>query len=730
MDFYSDMEKNIPKKKERNKQVYAKEKKNFEIINYLSNYHKSFPLRIIEKIKKSISAIKINKINNQSPGNVNYISKRFLNYFFANCDSIILDVKELFIREKNVLPLNLKNSYIIFNKEYKGIIIVNNNSNESLNIPNSFYSSLLNIISNIDNHNRRTNSKRKNNHILLDNISEKFNIDKIYQLICFSLNPLFKSITSFFSSPLKSIFPHTKKNLISQVKSFEYNELFSRMKERINKIEDLTLKAETFEALSKAYKETFFCKNYKKISLLKELFLQKMKNNPLIGNEIVEYANKYSIYYYNSYKVVPNIYNHVLLSKFNKERNIPKYIKDFNSKEPHMIPINQYLDVRLSQTIRLLISKVNKNGRNTEIFIGSEDLMIYYYKNLGFERIAYLKTNSSLKYYLFSNCENPSLNKIVILGVGNETKLNHLLLQLKLGEVNLDKIIIRGHLEDAIYENQQKFNDIIGNFKEEINTVFMGNRSLILLEFAKRKYPIEFKTASNENDAEKIAENLLKKHHNLKTFNIGEGVYKFSCFELNIASKKELIICFRMPNGSLARIVTETLIRKGVHHFVTLGAGGSLSSLSRVGSYQLIKSTSYLNNHILFSELNIKEMNVNLSEIPLIKNGNNITLDSPLIETRNWLFKVQNDKLTSVDVETYHIIKGIQNCVKLAKNVEFLIGIFISDVIGDCPLIEKIKSRKTWTHLPEFLKICFNYIEKPKNEKLINEGYNCILQNK
>jgi hypothetical protein len=327
-----------------------------------------------------------------------------------------------------------------------------------------------------------------------------------------------------------------------------------------------------------------------------------------------------------------------------------------------------------------------------------------------------------LKYYLFANRENSNLYKIVILGVGNETKLNHLLLQLKLSEVDLNKIIIRGNIEEALYENQQKLNDIIGNLEGEIDTVFMGNRSLILIEFANRKYPNEMRTASNVDDAEKIAEKLLKEHHNLKTYEIGDGIYKFSCFELRIMTKIVAIICFRMPNGNLAQIATEAFMKKGVHHFVMLGAGGSLSSLSSVGSYQLINSATHNNKSISFSELNVKKMKVDLSDIPLLENGNNVTLDSPLVETRSWLNKVRNAKLTSVDVETYHIIKGIENSQKFGKKakIEILAGLFISDVVGDCPLIEKIKTRNTWSHLPKFLNNCFDIIEKQ-----VKESYDC-----
>ena len=113
-------------------------------------------------------------------------------------------------------------------------------------------------------------------------------------------------------------------------------------------------------------------------------------------------------------------------------------------------------------------------------------------------------------------------------------------------------------------------------------------------------------------------------------------------------------------------------------------------------------------------------MKINLNEIPVLENGNNITLDSPLIETRSWMNKVKNSKnnFTSVDVETYHIIKGIKKySKKFGNKTEFLLGIFISDVVGNVPLVEKIKYLNAWKYLPKLFKICFEYIEKKSHKE-------------
>ena len=639
------------------------------------------------------------------------------------------ELKKIIGHNNRLKKNEIKNDYyneneIIFRRSeiyniIRDYVFSNNNVNSKKGFSFQIFILLSNIFSKaftmIHRHKSIFYSIKLNNNPFIYRIFKKIYKNKNYKLICETLSKM--SLFSF-PSPIKLVQSFTKNELISELKFLEYKESIIRMTEKINKISDLELKTKAIEAISFASRKLNSFKGKKLSSELKKLFMKKMSSHISKAKEIIEYSNKYNIIFYNSFNNFPEADYQVVISPFSEEREIPKYIMSFNINQPHLTPINQYLSIRLSFTIRLMINQVNQQGRNTEIFIGSENQMLYFYTNIGYELIANLNTNSSLQYYLFAKKENPKLNKIVILGVGNETKLNHLLLQLKLGGIDLNKVIIRGNIEDSFYENKLKLEAIINSLEKEIDTVFIGNRSLILREYAKIKYPNEMKKATNENESEKIAEKLLKENHNLKTYIIGEGVFKFSSFEINTGTKKVIIICFRMPNGNLAQIATEILINKGINRLVMLGAGGSLSNLSSVGSYQLIKSASYNINSILVSDLNIKEMSIDLSEIPLLDNASNITLDSPLLETRNWLTQAKHSKLTCVDVETYHIFKGIQNREKYEKKIELLSGIFISDVVGERPLIEKIKSLNTWNHLPKFLNICFEYIEKQMQEEL------------
>ena len=449
------------------KQVFAKdaEKIAFDficgnislVINELPNTYKDIPFKSIKRLKNFLSKKKSPNIPHTRIGL--FISNNSLFFSLDDFHAMFPDIKkkEIKIGEKKVLLiLNRKNRENTNIKKTKEIFFVEIKSNEIYVIKFLDFD-LKNHLRDNDNYDKNTLYivLFNNNDTRISNIYSKNLIYSIFpeeilkQIIINKLN--LNSIK--FISPIKSNLSPVQKSLISQVKSLEYKEYFSRMKEKINKIKDIQLKTEVTKALTYSSKETCLFK-------LKKLFLRKMSKYPSNAKEIIDHANKYKVhYYYNSYKILPGSYNQSVFLSFSKECSIPKYIKDFNISEPHMIPTNQYLDVRISRTIRILISRVNEHGRNTEIFIGSENQMLFYYSNSGLELIANLKTDSSLKYYLFANRENSNLNKIVILGVGNETKLNHLLLQLKLSEVDLSKIIIRGNIEEALYENQQKLNN-------------------------------------------------------------------------------------------------------------------------------------------------------------------------------------------------------------------------------------------------------------------------------
>ena len=89
----------------------------------------------------------------------------------------------------------------------------------------------------------------------------------------------------------------------------------------------------------------------------------------------------------------------------------------------------------------------------------------------------------------------------------------------------------------------------------------------------------------------------------------------------------------------------------------------------------------------------------------MIKKGKfNVTVDSPLIETEKW-YEDHKNKFQNVDVETYHIVKAYES-YKGENEVKIVPGLFISDVLKDEPLNEKIGSN-AYEHFGDLLKGVF-----------------------
>jgi hypothetical protein len=87
--------------------------------------------------------------------------------------------------------------------------------------------------------------------------------------------------------------------------------------------------------------------------------------------------------------------------------------------------------------------------------------------------------------------------------------------------------------------------------------------------------------------------------------------------------------------------------------------------------------------------------------------GRNITVDSPLVETEKWLKKHEKSK-TSVDVETYHILKALKEAKAKNLNMKILPGVFTSDVLGAHPLVEKISGEEALVNIGKVIKYCYD----------------------
>ncbi|MBX3719653.1 MAG: hypothetical protein KF898_08405 [Parachlamydiales bacterium] len=396
-------------------------------------------------------------------------------------------------------------------------------------------------------------------------------------------------------------------------------------------------------------------------------------------------------------------------AQYNTGEPIDPYIAKFDTSVPHTIPVGEYLDVRLSRTICKVMRVFNRMARNTEVFIGDTKDLKKYYASQGYKGITQLGTNNSNKYYVVEH-PDPRLNKLVIAGIANKSRFNNVLLQLKYKDVDLGtQVAVRGTVRAALETNTRALQTELKEFDPPPYLAFVGNRTMVLIELANRLYPDEMSKAQSPTDKEKKAEALLSANNNLKTVEVG-GVFKFSYMTAVIDGEERGIIGFRMPNGSLSYDATQALIDAGVKRIVTVGAGGSLIEELGVSSYQIISESQYQDQKVALPPSGI--MPIAIPSIKVASSCKNRTVDSPLEEHQGWFHDVKASATTSVDVETFHILKAIQDSE--ADDVQYLPGIFTSDVVGAHPLVDKISLENAYPGLPGLIQGTFDHLKVPK----------------
>lgn len=169
------------------------------------------------------------------------------------------------------------------------------------------------------------------------------------------------------------------------------------------------------------------------------------------------------------------------------------------------------------------------------------------------------------------------------------------------------------------------------------------------------------------------------------------------------------LVTFRMPNGSLAGGAMRSLIESGAMMVSMVGAGGSLDPRSGVGSYQAFSRAAYGNAtfEIPGEATFIPQLR---SDFPIVQIGGNITVDSPLEESRRWLNDSMARGYSAVDVESAHILGALLGSGALGAGVRVTPGLFISDVVGggEASLVEKISGDNAYANLRGFLEAFYS----------------------
>ncbi|MFH1652955.1 MAG: hypothetical protein ABIE74_02765 [Pseudomonadota bacterium] len=385
-----------------------------------------------------------------------------------------------------------------------------------------------------------------------------------------------------------------------------------------------------------------------------------------------------------------------ILKHYDEGEALPMTIIDtpLRPSDHTMHDINGYLNNRLGSTI---IGLLQHPDCDIEIFIGPKEDMLAYYRSK--EPSLTLKgevdSPTSTEFYLFKN--GTASSTVVISGINNPSRFRHQLWQLKYAGIDVRCIRTRGTFEQALKPQIETLHRELAKLPVKPRIVIVGQRW----------WPMEIlgKLAGIEGD-EGIAYETLKPTQ----YQIGPFTFDYLIAEVtgaNAGRSSVGVIALRMPNGSLAGEAVRALLDNGATHLLLAGAGGSLSSESPVGSYQIFRKSSYDGKQHALPESAVFVPMLG-SDFPLFEIGDNVTVDSPLEESRRWFGKSCDVGNSVVDVESAHIFQAIVEAVRDNPDISVTPGLFVSDVVGgEESLVEKISGENAYSHLKSLLNSWF-----------------------
>lgn len=388
-----------------------------------------------------------------------------------------------------------------------------------------------------------------------------------------------------------------------------------------------------------------------------------------------------------------------ILSHYEIGEPIPEAIREaYLSLEDHtMHDIPGYLENRLGST---LIELLRNPSVAIEIFIGPRQDMLTYYRSIEppLALRGELDSPTSTEFYLF---EQPShASTIVIRGISNRSRFHHQLWQLRYAGIDLGRVCTRGTVETMLGPQIEALRRELANLPVKPTIAVIGQRW----------WPMEILgRLAQITGPEGQAYDTLQP----TTFKIGP--FTFDYLIANVAGtpasrNKVGIVSFRMPNGSLAGETMQALVENGTMHVLFVGAGGSLDARSRVGSYQIFTEAAYGTDVHTLPDSLIFTPRLG-DDYPLVESGRNVTVDSPLEESKRWLEASRARGNTVVDVESAHIFGVLARAAAENPHIRVTPGLFISDVVGgDESLTEKISSENAYAHLRPLLESYFSQI--------------------
>jgi nucleoside phosphorylase len=348
--------------------------------------------------------------------------------------------------------------------------------------------------------------------------------------------------------------------------------------------------------------------------------------------------------------------------------------------EPHTIDITRYLSNRLSS---VALQKVGQLG--AEFFFGSAAELQAWATAHGWTVQGSIGApNSNDFVYLQRGDEE----KVMITGVVSHARLKHTVLQLHYGGIDTATLSLRGDLESLQAAT-------LGRLAGRLDTLPGGPDKLCFFG-ARRQVSQALQRL--------LAEGGLPDARLSAPTSVVVDSFAFDHMTLQLPDRELLVIGMRMPNGDLAEGAVDALLDSGVGTLVMCGAGGALRPDLQVGDYLEIDAAMRGGDQPVADTPAPTPARLPAPE-GAKRGGVNLTVDSPLEETQAWLADAAT-RADCVDVESAHVFRALarHQAEHPGADVQVVAGLFISDVVGEQPLAEKISSGDAYAGLDRFIE--------------------------
>lgn len=352
-------------------------------------------------------------------------------------------------------------------------------------------------------------------------------------------------------------------------------------------------------------------------------------------------------------------------------------------EEEHTINLDGYLSNRLPSG---LIDKVKKIGAEFFLVTSEPGNIAAYYQDKGFNECTKVSSPTSTDFYIVRSSET-GREKVVVSGIGSNTRLEHQVLQFHFSGVDVDmQLTSIGSIDDCKSSSVNHLESELKNVAADEKILYVGARWKVMETIANQIYGL-----SGDNEGEGY------KKLNPKNCRIGPFFYDIS--EIEYKGKKVAIAALRMPNGELSYDAVRAFAESGFKKIIMCGAGGRISGNANIGDYIYLNESSYKQETMKLDEN--RTLLPDKFEYLNISSPSNTTVNSPLIETKQWLDQQKEDQTGSVDVETAHIFRAINDS---SDDILVMPGMFVSDVVGEHPLEDKIAGNGADNNLSAFIK--------------------------